>query len=180
MSLCCPISAASGSHFLLATNLSAFILTVFRRCEGNRQYRIILSADTASEVRQPPERCLSRKAGIMRCCQYFLKLQAIYYCLNRQIIPAWFPKRFSVQKYKLYYLTSLIQNSAIFPPFHITFPRFYLSSSMPTFALALSLSTFAFLPIPPNPIVWSAVLIPNRIIRLIYAILFLVFSFYSA
>ena len=32
------------------------------------QYRIILSADTASEVRQPPERCLSRKAGIMRCC----------------------------------------------------------------------------------------------------------------
>ena len=24
------------------------------------QYRIILSADTASEVRQPPERCLSR------------------------------------------------------------------------------------------------------------------------
>ena len=32
------------------------------------QYRIILSADTASEVPQPPERCLSRKAGIMRCC----------------------------------------------------------------------------------------------------------------
>ena len=25
-----------------------------------RQYRIILSADTASEVRQMPERCLSR------------------------------------------------------------------------------------------------------------------------
>ena len=25
-----------------------------------RQYRIILSANTASEVRQPPERCLSR------------------------------------------------------------------------------------------------------------------------
>ena len=33
-----------------------------------RQYRIILSADTASEVRQLPERCLSRKAGIVRCC----------------------------------------------------------------------------------------------------------------
>ena len=32
------------------------------------QYRIILSADTASEVRQMPERCLSRKAGIVRCC----------------------------------------------------------------------------------------------------------------
>ena len=32
------------------------------------QYRIILSADTASEVRQLPERCLSRKAGIVRCC----------------------------------------------------------------------------------------------------------------
>jgi len=53
------------------------------------QYRIILSADTASEVRQllsqkrrcliehfgnadavpqPPERCLSRQAGIVRCC----------------------------------------------------------------------------------------------------------------
>ena len=55
-----------------------------------RQYRIILSADTASEVRQmvpqpdiiehfgnadavphPPERCLSRKAGIVRCCLHF-------------------------------------------------------------------------------------------------------------
>ena len=114
MFLCCPISAASGSHFLLATNHSAFILTVFRRCEGNRQYRIILSADTASEVRQMPERCLSRKAGIMRCCQYFLKLQAIYYCLNRQIIPAWFPKRFSVQKYKLYYMIILIQKTALY------------------------------------------------------------------
>ncbi|MFZ2770259.1 MAG: hypothetical protein WAX82_00430, partial [Gemmiger qucibialis] len=33
-----------------------------------RQYRIILSADTVSEVRQLPERCLSRKAGIVRCC----------------------------------------------------------------------------------------------------------------
>ncbi len=33
-----------------------------------RQYRIILSADTASEVRHLPERCLSRKAGIVRCC----------------------------------------------------------------------------------------------------------------
>ena len=57
-----------------------------------RQYRIILSADTASEVRQllaksadntlciiehfgnadavpqPPERCLSRQARIVRCC----------------------------------------------------------------------------------------------------------------
>ena len=65
------------------------------------------------------------------------------------------------------------KNSVVFPPFHITFPRFCLSSSMPTSALALFISTFAFLPIPPNPIVWSAVLIPNRIIRLIYAILFL-------
>ena len=33
-----------------------------------RQYRTILSADTASEARQLPERCLSRKAGIVRCC----------------------------------------------------------------------------------------------------------------
>ena len=33
-----------------------------------RQYRIILSADTASEVPQLPERCLSRKVGIVRCC----------------------------------------------------------------------------------------------------------------
>ena len=32
------------------------------------QYRIIPSADTASEVRQLPERCLSRQAGIVRCC----------------------------------------------------------------------------------------------------------------
>ena len=31
------------------------------------QYRIILSADTASEVRQM-EQCLSRQAGIVRCC----------------------------------------------------------------------------------------------------------------
>ena len=36
------------------------------------QYRIILSADTASEVRQLPERCLSRKAGIVRYCLYSL------------------------------------------------------------------------------------------------------------
>ena len=70
---------------------------------------IIEHFGNADAVPQPPERCLGRKAGIMRCCQYFLKLQAIYYCLNRQIIPAWFPKRFSVSKYKLYYLTSLIQ-----------------------------------------------------------------------
>ena len=33
-----------------------------------RQYRIILSADTASEVPQLPERCLSRKARLMRYC----------------------------------------------------------------------------------------------------------------
>ena len=79
MFLCCPISAVSGSHFLLATNHSAFILTVFRRCEGNRQYRIILSADTASEVRQMPERCLSRKAGIMRCCLSFLRISGILF-----------------------------------------------------------------------------------------------------
>ena len=70
---------------------------------------IIKHFGNADAVPQLPERCLSRKAGIMRCCQYFLKLQAIYYCLNRQIIPAWFLKRFSVQKYKLYYLISLIQ-----------------------------------------------------------------------
>ena len=38
------------------------------RSENLGQYRIILSADTASEVRQLPERCLSRKAGIVRCC----------------------------------------------------------------------------------------------------------------
>ena len=62
-----------------------------------RQYRIILSADTASEVRQmlsqsadntlciiehfgnadavpqPPERCLSRQAGIVRCCHNIKK-----------------------------------------------------------------------------------------------------------
>ena len=49
---------------------------------------IIEHFGNADAVPQPPERCLSRKAGIMRCCQYFLKLQAICYCLNRQIIPA--------------------------------------------------------------------------------------------
>ena len=28
----------------------------------------MLSTDTASEARQPPQRCLSRQAGIVRCC----------------------------------------------------------------------------------------------------------------
>jgi len=44
---------------------------------------IIEHFGNADAVPQLPERCLSRKAGIMRCCQYFLKLQAIYYCLNK-------------------------------------------------------------------------------------------------
>ena len=70
---------------------------------------IIEHFGNADAVPQPPERCLGRKAGIMRCCQYFLKLQAIYYCLNRQIIPAWFPRKSSVLEYKLYYFVSLIQ-----------------------------------------------------------------------
>ena len=39
---------------------------VFRYALG--QYRIILSADTASEVPQPPKQCLSRQAGIVRYC----------------------------------------------------------------------------------------------------------------
>ena len=76
---------------------------------------IIEHFGNADAVPQPPERCLSRKSGIMRCCQYFLKLQAICYCLNRQIIPAWFPKRSSVPKYKLYYLISLIQKQRCIP-----------------------------------------------------------------
>ena len=33
---------------------------LFDNLKFSWQYRIILSADTASEVRQPPERCLSR------------------------------------------------------------------------------------------------------------------------
>ena len=41
---------------------------ILKKVKDLRQYRIILSADTASEVRQLPERCLSRKAGIVRCC----------------------------------------------------------------------------------------------------------------
>ena len=41
-----------GWIFLLPTFSAAFRML--------RQYRIILSADTASEVPQPPERCLSR------------------------------------------------------------------------------------------------------------------------
>ena len=146
MFLCCPISAASGSHFLLAANHSAFILTVFRRCEGNT----------------------------------FSSCRPSYYCLNHQIIPAWFPRKFSILEYKLYYLINLIQKWRCIPAISHHVSTFCLSSSMPTSALALSISPFAFLPIPPNPIVWSAVLIPNRIMRLIYAILFLVFSFYSA
>ena len=42
------------------------------------QYRIILSADTASEVPQLPERCLSRKAGIVRCCLYASSNMPLY------------------------------------------------------------------------------------------------------
>ena len=44
------------------------------------QYRIILSADTASEVRQPPERCLSRQAGIVRCCLWNSVLWNAVFC----------------------------------------------------------------------------------------------------
>ena len=44
------------------------LLEHFTNRKKQRQYRIILSADTASEVRHLPERCLSRKAGIVRCC----------------------------------------------------------------------------------------------------------------
>ena len=32
----------------------------------------MLSADTVSEMLQPPERCLSRQAEIVRCCPYFV------------------------------------------------------------------------------------------------------------
>ena len=59
-------STVSGSAILLTQKHSA---DCFTRKHWLGQYRIILSADTASEVRQPPERCLSRKAGIMRCCR---------------------------------------------------------------------------------------------------------------
>ena len=53
-----------------------------------RQYRIILSADTASEVRQLPERCLSRKAGIMRCCPYIIiKVSASFFSKKEQKLP---------------------------------------------------------------------------------------------
>jgi len=42
------------------------------------QYRIFLSADTASEVRQLPERRLSRQAGIMRYFHnYYLKTRNV-------------------------------------------------------------------------------------------------------
>ena len=54
-----------GWIFLLPTFSAAFRML--------RQYRIILSADTASEVPQPPERCLSRQAGIVRCCLKTIK-----------------------------------------------------------------------------------------------------------
>ena len=49
-----------------------------------RQYRIILSADTASEVPQLPERCLSRKAGIVRCCLYYNGCSTAGQCLAFQ------------------------------------------------------------------------------------------------
>ena len=52
-----------GWIFLLPTFSAAFRML--------RQYRIILSADTASKVRQLPERCLSRKAEIVRYCLKF-------------------------------------------------------------------------------------------------------------
>ena len=45
-----------------------------------RQYRIILSVNTVSEVPQPSERCLNRKAGIVRCCHtnFYCKGSLIY------------------------------------------------------------------------------------------------------
>ena len=52
-----------GWIFLLPTFSAAFRML--------RQYRIILSADTASKVRQLPERCWSRKAEIVRYCLKF-------------------------------------------------------------------------------------------------------------
>ena len=54
------------------------------------QYRIILSADTASEVRQLPERCLSRKAGIMRCCHRYISAQNGRIHRARAMLPKFF------------------------------------------------------------------------------------------
>ena len=63
-----------------------------------RQYRIILSADTASEVPQLPERCLSRKAGIVRCCLKTAPYRARYHVYQTEKRPVeqpalWPPQR---------------------------------------------------------------------------------------
>ena len=71
-----------------------------------RQYRIILSADTASEVPQPPERCLSRKAGIMRCC-----LRSNRKSLASMIQPVFRPKQPEYGLYLYLELYDLLYNA---------------------------------------------------------------------
>ena len=71
-SVCGTMQASSSTDRLQVCG--GWIYVSPRRDEGIApykslwQYRIILSADTASEVPQLPERYLSRKAGIVRCC----------------------------------------------------------------------------------------------------------------
>ena len=67
-SACCRCSLKSTSH------LSPSATNYCSRTINFGQHRIILSANTASEVRQPPERCLSRQAGIVRYCLCFFYL----------------------------------------------------------------------------------------------------------
>ena len=70
------------------------------------QYRIILSADTASEVRQLPERCLSRKAGIVRCC-----LRSNRKSLASMIQPVFRPKQPEYGLYLYLELYCLLYNA---------------------------------------------------------------------
>ena len=65
------VTRSCAACFAMLTTYGRLNKIGFTFTKELRQYRIILSADTASEVRQLPERCLSRKAGIMRYCPKF-------------------------------------------------------------------------------------------------------------
>ncbi|MDD6874981.1 MAG: hypothetical protein PUD46_05470 [Subdoligranulum sp.] len=43
---------------------------------------IIEHFGNADAVPQPPERCLSRKAGIMRCCLIIFSLPIAFFCVT--------------------------------------------------------------------------------------------------
>ena len=64
----CFLKASNATRPIQRDDASIVPCKLLEALQKLGQYRIILSADTASEVRQPPKQCLSRKAGIVRYC----------------------------------------------------------------------------------------------------------------